>query len=95
MSVTYCSGAGGGGDAHASDATVLYERMLHLLERRGFQKPPWLTPAEFARVLPSSETSLLVEDLTAAYNEVRFGGRRDAAPRMVWLLQRLEALPPR
>jgi len=83
------------GDAQASDATVLYERMLHLLERRGFQKPPWLTPAEFARVLPSSETALLVEDLTAAYNEVRFGGRRDAAPRMVWLLQRLEALPPR
>ncbi|MGH9592490.1 MAG: DUF4129 domain-containing transglutaminase family protein, partial [Bryobacteraceae bacterium] len=79
------------GDAPASDATVLYERMLHLLARRGFQKPPWLTPAEFARVLPASETALLVEDLTAAYNEVRFGGRRNAAPRMVWLLQRLEA----
>jgi hypothetical protein len=83
------------GDAPASDATVLYQRMLHLLERRGFQKPPWLTPAEFARVLPASEIALLVEDLTAAYNEVRFGGRRDAAPRMVWLLQRLEALPRR
>jgi transglutaminase-like putative cysteine protease len=79
------------GDAPASDATVLYERMLHLLERRGFQKPPWLTPAEFARVLPASEVAVLVEDLTAAYNEVRFGGRRDAAPRMIWLLQRLEA----
>jgi len=83
------------GAAQASDATVLYERMLQLLERRGFQKPPWLTPAEFARVLPASEIALLVEDLTAAYNEVRFGGRRDAAPRMVWLLQRLEALPRR
>jgi hypothetical protein len=78
------------GEAQASDATVMYERMLYLLERRGFQKPPWLTPAEFARVLPASQTALLVEDLTAAYNEVRFGGRRDAAPRMVWLLQRLE-----
>ncbi len=79
------------GDAHASDATVLYERMLKVLERRGFQKPPWITPAEFARVLPASDVALLVEDLTAAYNEVRFGGRRDAAPRMVWLLQRLES----
>jgi transglutaminase-like putative cysteine protease len=83
------------GDVEASDATVLYQRMLHLLERRGFQKPPWITPAEFARVLPSSEIAMLVEDLTSAYNEVRFGGRRDAAPRMVWLLQRLEARPPR
>src|SRR5262249_38946015 len=56
------------GNAHASDATILYQHMLQLLERRGFQKPPWLTPAEFARVLPSSEVALLVEDLTAAYN---------------------------
>ena len=38
-----------------------------------------------------AEVAVLVEDLTAAYNEVRFGGRRDAAPRMIWLLQRLEA----
>ena len=35
-----------------------------VLERRGLQKPPWLTPAEFARVLPASELALLVEDLT-------------------------------
>jgi transglutaminase-like putative cysteine protease len=80
------------GDAQASDATLLYERMLRLLERRGLQKPPWLTPAEFARVLPASELALLVEDLTGAYNQFRFGGRRDAAPRMVRLLRRIETL---
>lgn len=78
------------GDVDASDATVLYERMLLLLARRGFQKPAWLTPQEFARVLPPSELALLVEDLTAAYNQVRFGGRSDAAPRMAQLLQRIE-----
>jgi transglutaminase-like putative cysteine protease len=78
------------GDARASDATVLYERMLMLLERRGFQKPSWLTPQEFAGVLPPSELALLVRDLTAAYNQVRFGGRSDAAPRMAQLLQRIE-----
>ena len=38
---------------------------------------------------------MLVEDLTAAYNQFRFGGRRDAAPRMVRLLRRIETLPPR
>ena len=83
------------GDAQASDATLLYERMLHVLERRGMQKPPWLTPAEFARVLPASELAMLVEDLTAAYNQFRFGGRNDAAPRMVRLLRRIETLEHR
>lgn len=83
------------GEAQASDATLLYERMLRVLERRGMQKPPWLTPAEFARVLPASELAMLVEDLTGAYNEFRFGGRRDAAPRMVRLLRRIETLEAR
>ncbi len=80
------------GEAQASDATLLYERMLRVLERRGLQKPPWLTPVEFARVLPASELAMLVEDLTGAYNQFRFGGRRDAAPRMVRLLRRIETL---
>lgn len=80
------------GQGQASDATLLYQRMLSVLERRGFQKPVWLTPSEFARVLPSSEMAVLVEDLTAAYNELRFGGRRDAAPRLIRLLDRLEGL---
>ena len=80
------------GEGEASDATLLYQRMLELLEKRGFQRPPWLTPSEFARVLPASETAVLVDDLTTAYNEFRFGGRRDAAPRMLRMLDRLENL---
>jgi hypothetical protein len=83
------------GEAQASDATLLYERMLRVLEHRGVQKPPWLTPLEFARVLPASELAILVEDMTGAYNEFRFGGRRDAAPRMVRLLRRIETLEAR
>jgi hypothetical protein len=83
------------GEAQASDATLLYERMLRVLERRGLRKPPWLTPAEFARVLPASELAMLVEDLTGAYNQFRFGGRSDAAPRMVRLLRRIETLEVR
>jgi hypothetical protein len=83
------------GYAHPSDATVIYSRMLQVLERRGFQKPPWLTPLEFAQVLPNSELSFLVEDLTGAYNQVRFGGLSDEAPRMVRLLHQIEALASR
>jgi protein-glutamine gamma-glutamyltransferase len=80
------------GEGQASDATLLYRRMLGVLERRGIQKPPWLTPVEFAHVLPNSEMAMLVEDLTGAYNEFRFGGRTMVAQHMVHLLDRLEKL---
>ncbi len=79
------------GEAQASDATLLYQRMLQVLRRRGVVKPPWLTPFEFARVLQEPELALLVSDLTVAYNEVRFGGKPEAAGRMVYLLEQLEA----
>ena len=80
------------GEGKATDATLLYQRMLRLLERRGIQKPPWLTPNEFARVVPAGEMNGIVYDLTAFYNEFRFGGRREVAPSMVQLLERLEKM---
>jgi hypothetical protein len=79
------------GGAVASDAAILYERMLAILRRRGLEKPAWLTPGEFARVVPPSNASLLVEQITLAYNDLRFGGRLDAGPRMVRLLEQLES----
>ncbi len=81
------------GEAHPSDATLLYERMLKALRRRGIEKPAWLTPCEFARVLQEPEISLLVEDFTAAYNELRFGRNPEAAGRAFLLLERLETAP--
>jgi len=80
------------GEGSASDATLLYERMLILLEARGIQKPAWLTPVEFVRVLPVSDVTPLVEDVTAAYNQFRFGHQPDAAPRMVQLIEEIEKL---
>lgn len=81
------------GDAHPSDATLLYERMLKALRRRGIEKPAWLTPSEFAHIVQEPELSLLVEDFTTAYNELRFGGNAEAAGRAFVLLERLEAAP--
>ncbi len=81
------------GQAQASDATLLYERMLSVLTKRGIEKPLWLTPFEFARVLQEPELARLVGELTGAYNELRFGGRAEAAGRMVQLLEQLEAAP--
>ncbi len=78
------------GQAEVSDATLLYRRMLQTLKRRGYDKPPWLTPAEFAAVLPPSELGELVRRFTAAYNRLRFGGYREAGPLLLDLLGRLE-----
>ncbi len=77
------------GGARPSDATLLYERMLQVLRRRGYAKPPWTTPAEFVRQLPSSPASAIVSEFTAAYNDLRYGGNAAAAPRMVALLEQL------
>jgi hypothetical protein len=64
--------------------------MLSILKHRGFEKPAWLTPIEFARVLPDARTAVLVESLTGAYNELRYGGKTEAGVKMLALLQDLE-----
>ncbi|HLY17178.1 MAG TPA: DUF3488 and transglutaminase-like domain-containing protein [Bryobacteraceae bacterium] len=78
------------GRASVADATLLYQRMLKLLKGRGYQKPGWLTPYEFARTLPRSRMGAAVLQFTSAYNAVRFGGQDSAAPRMSELLEELE-----
>jgi hypothetical protein len=72
-----------------SDAGVLYERMLEVLARRGFRKPPWFTPAEFARHIPGEENIQVVE-FTDVYNSIRFGGDRSAISRLAELIQEFE-----
>ncbi len=78
------------GQASVADATLLYRRMLKLLKRRGYEKPGWFTPYEFASSLPPSEMGMLVLQFTSAYNALRFGGQADAAPRLSELLDELE-----
>jgi len=80
------------GGAVASDATLLYRRMLDLLKRRGYQKPAWFTPGEFVRGLPPSEAAEVAAGFTSAYHDLRYGGRPEAAQRMIALLGRLERL---
>jgi transglutaminase-like putative cysteine protease len=78
------------GCASAIDATLLYQRMLQVVKQRGYQKPSWFTPAEFAASLHRTEFGGRVTEFTAAYNELRFGGRREAAQRLTMLLDDLE-----
>ncbi|MFY9725537.1 MAG: transglutaminaseTgpA domain-containing protein [Bryobacteraceae bacterium] len=73
----------------AADATLLYQRMLAILERRGYHKPPWFTPAEFAASLPAGHLAATVAEFTAAYNALRFGRRAPDRPRISALLEEL------
>ena len=65
------------GQASMADATLLYERMLHLLKRHGYHKPPWFTPVEFAASISYSPVAVTVQEFTASYNALRFGGRTE------------------
>jgi hypothetical protein len=77
-----------------ADATLLYERMLQILKRRGYQKPAWFTPAEFAASLPHTELGTTVVEFTATYNALRFGGHTEVAPRLSALLDDLNHAAP-
>jgi hypothetical protein len=78
------------GQASAGDATLLYGRMLEILSRHGYQKPPWFTPGEFAQSIPEGALRVVVADFTQTYNEMRFGGRVEAAGLLPALLEQLD-----
>jgi transglutaminase-like putative cysteine protease len=80
------------GVSDPSDATILYQQMLDLLAKRGVQKPAWYTPLEFSRVVKTPQMAPLVEEATTAYNELRYGGKREAAPRMLRVLEQIRQL---
>ncbi len=77
------------GKAAASDATVLYRRMLEALEENQIRKPAWFTPLEFAEKLPPSELSASVAEFTRAYNRLRYGNDPAAAQQMLVLYDRI------
>jgi hypothetical protein len=55
-----------------TSAVLFYQRLIAVLERRGLERNPDLTPLEFANAL-NLEPALAV---TRAYNRVRFGGQK-------------------
>jgi len=77
------------GQAGMADATVLYRRMLDIVARRGYHRPAWFTPAEFAASLPRGPLGSAVGEFTRSYNALRFGGSTDAALRLSALLDEI------
>lgn len=78
------------GEGSASDAALLYRKMLAALERRGYQKGAAQTPLEFARSLPEPGLASSVEAFTAAYHALRYGSEAGAAARLAEMLERME-----
>ena len=78
------------GRASMADATLLYVRFLEMLSARGYSKPAWFTPTELARSVRSPEIAAVAREFVAAYQELRFGGKAEAAPRLFVLLEELK-----
>ncbi|MBM3735831.1 MAG: DUF3488 domain-containing protein [Acidobacteria bacterium] len=77
------------GQGSASDAAILYQRMLEILERRGVVKPAWMTADEFARCVPEGDKAA-VQRFTGDYLAFRFGGEGQRAGRMLAVLEEME-----
>jgi len=77
--------------APARLATLLYEQMLRLLRRRGLEKRPGQTPAEFAAAIRAPELALPVAQFTSLYQAARFGGRGADPRQMTGLLDAIRA----
>jgi hypothetical protein len=73
------------GRAKPGDAAILYEHLLRIMKKRGYEKPAWFTPREFAATVRLRA----VDEFTEGYNALRYGGDSAAAERMKEILQEL------
>ncbi|MCS7042886.1 MAG: DUF3488 and transglutaminase-like domain-containing protein [Bryobacteraceae bacterium] len=83
------------GAATPHDAALVYERMLARLRALGFEKTPWMTPAEFAACLPEGEPGESVRGFTACYHQLRYGAKPGAAVELARWMDRIESLARR
>ncbi|MFQ5723698.1 MAG: DUF3488 and DUF4129 domain-containing transglutaminase family protein, partial [Terriglobia bacterium] len=83
-------GNGRGRGLRGTEATLLYQRLLRTLERRGFRKRATQTPLEFVGGLPQPEPGGAVDEFTRLYNQARFGRPEAGSARLIELLRRVE-----
>ncbi|MBI3403990.1 MAG: DUF3488 domain-containing protein [Acidobacteria bacterium] len=72
-------------------ATLLYQQMLRLLARRGWQKAAGQTAMEFAAAIPAPEFTAPVMQFTELYQSARFGVHPADAQRMNSLLETIQS----
>jgi protein-glutamine gamma-glutamyltransferase len=74
-------------------ATLWYERMLHLMARRGFDKSPTQTPTEFASGIKDECLRVSVERFTKKYENARFGNSAEEASKLPELYEDVRSSP--
>jgi transglutaminase-like putative cysteine protease len=79
----------GGGAGRFAKSTRLYAKFLALMKRRGFERPAWMTPAEFAAGIAAGELRGEAERFTRAYYAARFGGEERPLAEMHDALKKL------
>ena len=73
-------------------ATLQYQKMLRLLERRGLRKAVGQTPLEFVAAVPQPELAAPVGQLTDLYQAARFGEHPGNFQQMAALLDSVRAV---
>ncbi len=76
------------GRATLRDASMAYQRMLDFLGRRGYSKPPSMSPREFLPVVDDPRLRPVVTEFTTVYESARFGGSVERVPELYTLLAR-------
>jgi protein-glutamine gamma-glutamyltransferase len=71
-------------------ASVWYERLLRLLRRRGMEKRPSQTSAEFIESIPDRRVKASVAGFTGHYERARFGGSSESAAKLPELYEEVE-----
>jgi protein-glutamine gamma-glutamyltransferase len=72
-------------------ATIWYERIIHLLEKRGVRKLPVQTPEEFVGTIPQENLRGSVAQFTEHYKRARFGGSVEDAQKLPELYEEISA----
>jgi transglutaminase-like putative cysteine protease len=65
--------AGRGASLSAHDATLIYQHLLRILQKKGFRKRPSQTPHEYALSFLTTPWGPGVMEFTRLYNTLRFG----------------------
>jgi transglutaminase-like putative cysteine protease len=78
----------------AREATLVYERLLRILRKKGFQRTASQTPREFALQLACTPLASEVEELTELYTLLRFGGVQVSIARLRQLLDAIGRAAP-
>jgi transglutaminase-like putative cysteine protease len=85
----------GGRRLSAGEATLLYQRLLATLRRKGFPRTRGQTPLELAASLPTAGLSAAVAEFTRLYNQARFGEQAPETARLGELLRAVRSWRPR